>query len=922
MSQPPNQDARITVENFWQILDTKIISVGLPGVLVGIGINHVRENEWTEAIKFFALASLLWFFLRVSSEVFAVLKRFFEEWLSRAEQKFYDQANFPEKEYFDALKTYCYDLEIEGFKGELPAIALDDIFVPIKFYANSNQKLKSRIRKEIWDILPKESHRSKFFNFPRIIVLADPGYGKTTLTRYLALSYTSLTYREKKAKKLVPLLLPLRDIHVRIESEKNPSLPEMSVFQIQNLPVPKSLNISESVLDDLLRSGKCLVMFDGLDEVPENKRKIVSKWINWQMLTYPSQFIVTTRPHGYDGSLFRGVQKVGIYSFNKRQKKEFIKNWYRLIFERDKWEILYRENKRKSVDKHISKEQVDALSQAQSEAAANDLMSQIIRNPALNQLAENPLLITIIAVTHRKFESLPSLRVHLYRKMFDHLLEHRPVKRKTDLAIRSSQDAQHILQAIAFQLTRHKSTGFSIQQGREWIESRLKDYSNSLEPENFLYEIKTVAGLLVSSGHSHYQFTHKTFQEYLAAAELKDIEKGGKLLVHYLHDADLEEVICFYAAMTSANPFVESVLKNPNNHNLRLAFRLIKEGSKIDNKLRIQLIRKILEFDLKDAALPEARLEYRFRTLVEIEDGRAEITRTPITLGEYQLLIESQASTQFHSNAKPLQMGTNQVNLPAYNMSRKDAYWFCAWLSTQVSLQNQGEGKYVYDFLLPTQQNIKDYKPSRRMLSVESSASSLHKELLEKSIPWTENPKETGNSIRIVRRKLDRRYRSLITHLANAEWNEADQETENLILELLGRSSTKDNVWLSAEDIQSPKVDCFQIINHLWLKFSGGHFGFGVQKKVYTECGAKLNRKYPGDQAWHEFLTRVGWNKSIGKPEDDDFILYDRMPKGHLPMSANYSIIVRDAGGFLGDTKMNWSLPIFLFVREDLNFRI
>ncbi|MEO1300566.1 MAG: hypothetical protein AAFW75_33355, partial [Cyanobacteria bacterium J06636_16] len=60
VTQPSDHQEAITIKNFWRLLDTELISIGLPGILIGIGVTHAREDEWSEAIKFFILASILW----------------------------------------------------------------------------------------------------------------------------------------------------------------------------------------------------------------------------------------------------------------------------------------------------------------------------------------------------------------------------------------------------------------------------------------------------------------------------------------------------------------------------------------------------------------------------------------------------------------------------------------------------------------------------------------------------------------------------------------------------------------------------------------------------------------------------------------------------------------------------------------------
>lgn len=53
--------------------------------------------------------------------------------------------------------------------------------------------------------------------------------------------------------------------------------------------------------------------------------------------------------------------------------------------------------------------------------------------------------------------------------------------------------------------------------------------------------------------------------------------------------------------------------------------------------------------------------------------------------------------------------------------------------------------------------------------------------------------------------------------------------------------------WLDVEHIQNFPCQDLRNIDHLWVKYSEGRFGFSVQKKIYLDCGAKPDGKYLGD---------------------------------------------------------------------------
>jgi hypothetical protein len=101
-------------------------------------------------------------------------------------------------------------------------------------------------------------------------------------------------------------------------------------------------------------------------------------------------------------------------------------------------------------------------------------------------------------------------------------------------------------------------------------------------------------------------------------------------------------------------------------------------------------------------------------------------------------------------------------------------------------------------------------------------------------------------------------YTRLRDLLKAGDWKAADLETAYRMLEAVGRKSDD---YIRAEDLKTFPCEDLRTIDRLWVKYSQGKWGFSVQKRIYVECGAKLDGKYPGDKIWHEFCRRVGWRK-------------------------------------------------------------
>ncbi|NEO56291.1 MAG: GUN4 domain-containing protein [Okeania sp. SIO3B5] len=106
-------------------------------------------------------------------------------------------------------------------------------------------------------------------------------------------------------------------------------------------------------------------------------------------------------------------------------------------------------------------------------------------------------------------------------------------------------------------------------------------------------------------------------------------------------------------------------------------------------------------------------------------------------------------------------------------------------------------------------------------------------------------------------------YTKLRDFLANEEWKEADMETARCMLKVAEREKQG---YLEIEDIENfPFIDLCTI-DRLWVKYSGGKFGFSVQKKIYQNF---RGTKQFNVKIWKKFGDKVGWRKGgilgIGK---------------------------------------------------------
>lgn len=126
----------------------------------------------------------------------------------------------------------------------------------------------------------------------------------------------------------------------------------------------------------------------------------------------------------------------------------------------------------------------------------------------------------------------------------------------------------------------------------------------------------------------------------------------------------------------------------------------------------------------------------------------------------------------------------------------------------------------------------------------------------------------TGQSNSVIESSVD--YSKLQKLLQRKKWQEADQETWDVLCQALGKHL---GYYLKNGDIERLPAEDLRTIDQLWLKYSDNHFGFSIQGFIYQDVG----------EDYYAFCQRVGW--PLHDPINLDSMLQFnlRSPLGHLP---------------------------------------
>lgn len=434
------------------------------------------------------------------------------------------------------------DIGVSDATHSSSALALANVYVDLDTkYEEFGEKDFSKDRKISTTLREKLSVLEAVSRLDKVVILGDPGSGKSTFVNFLAycLSANALEPSSGWIEHLkgwpeeefgiLPIVVILRDF-VREYTRDIPQKAEVTHIWnfIEGRLKAQNLERAAKPLRAALDAGKAILLFDGLDEVPTEKQRIFVRDALYAFISRydKCRYLITCRVLSYQPPAPGKVDlrlpeflSFEIAGFDKAKIARFVEAWYI---------ELVRLGTIKADERDVLTTHLD----------------EVVNQTDLARLASNPLLLTVIALVHTHKGRLPDARALLYEETIDILLwrweqikmggsENMPSLRQYLIeAGRTDVDLKRVIWSLAFEANLSLKDGGESDSLADINEHHIVKALSTLKcdddyPEgdlNWAQRIvdlmKMRAGLLLERQPGIFTFPHRTFQEYLAGAHL------------------------------------------------------------------------------------------------------------------------------------------------------------------------------------------------------------------------------------------------------------------------------------------------------------------------------------------------------------------------------------------------------------------
>ena len=384
------------------------------------------------------------------------------------------------KEEFPGCRAYMK--HIAEKYDYIPTILQKESFRPFKAYYIPNRvSMKVRDPKRpytYWyETVPITNIDSLVNVSPYLVLSGAGGLGKSMMMRNILLTAID----EYDAEGRIPLFIPLKDYDKPYDSFTD------YIFEMVSNLWP---DLTMDGLEDLLKSGKVLFLFDGLDEIHASLLSTFTKQMNGFIDRYHmDKFIISSRPYTNFQSFSR-FSVLELQPFTKAQALEFVDR----------------------VNYHAEAPKL----QARFRSLLNTTLYR-----THNSFCGNPLLLSIMILTFELDADVPTVKHKFYQEAYIVLSRrHDALKDGYSRELKTGWKYDKFADYFAFFCTatyRDGKVSFDYLDMEKYFKLLIKKYKlTGVSVDDFIYDLTNNLCLMYMDG-MQYSFIHRSFQEYFCA---------------------------------------------------------------------------------------------------------------------------------------------------------------------------------------------------------------------------------------------------------------------------------------------------------------------------------------------------------------------------------------------------------------------
>ena len=486
-------------------------------------------------------------------------------------------------------------IDLIGLGAGEVKLRLEEVYVPLRIshrapYVELEERGAKRRGELAWEHAAGSVELEEIFTAgggcSRAVIFGEPGAGKTTALKKLHLLCLGEGPESLSLPRgTLPLLVPLRWFRARALELPLPEMLDGYLSEVGELDA--------GTASKLWRSGRLLLLLDGLDEIAEDtERAVLTDYLESELDGAGVVAAVSCRYSGYGGAVrFSGeFLHLDIRPLDAAQVRRLVRTWFR-----------------------VAARALPRYSAAEARRSAQALIAALdgagYSSQQLKVLVGSPLLLTLMCVVVLRGGEMPRQRVAFYGECLRVLLGRwGKAMRQAEPAL-EVDTALAVLRPLAYELhAAGRRDDYSRVEAVDHIERRLAELDVSGSPFRILEWLHRECGVLEEYAPQRYGFMHLGLQEYLAAAHVES--HAGKLLERLARDFGKEwwrEVVLLLMGLAGRSvfrAFLSEVLgSDALTEHADLVRECLAESAELDLDPLLELLGSSVEAPRQAAAL-------------------------------------------------------------------------------------------------------------------------------------------------------------------------------------------------------------------------------------------------------------------------------------------------------------------------------